>query len=115
MPQPCPQCASQPNPNLAARCEGGACKAFDVTVNAWSACSSDADCHIRSGLGCCETCGTDASSIVAVANAADDALRAAMCGPGDTLCPACDPRQDAFARCVSGHCIVQWPVGANAH
>jgi hypothetical protein len=108
------QCLSQNNPNLAATCSGdnkrsGICTGFDVrTVDAYSACQTDADCKLRGGLGCCELCQSSAYDVVAV-SINEMALTAALCGDGGQVCEACVPAYPAgtTASCVAGHCQVQ--------
>ena len=67
VPVPCPACLQGANPNIAARCDSGHCKVFDVRqVPEYSACTSHSDCHLRSGLGCCVCNGPDSAAWVSL-------------------------------------------------
>jgi len=91
LPVPCPACAQGTNPNIAARCDSGHCKVFDVTkVSEYSGCSTDSDCHLRSGLGCCVCNGPDSAAWVSVNQSGEQAISKIMCAPM-TGCAACVP------------------------
>jgi hypothetical protein len=100
-------CATQTNPNLAATCESGSCAGFDVRKEEYSACSSDTDCTLRNGLGCCEACQPNEYLLVAV-NVNQTALSAAICGDELVGCPDCAVQYppNKKASCVSNHCQV---------
>jgi hypothetical protein len=106
---PCPACASQPNPNLFAYCDNGTCRAADIRTHEVSACSSNADCHLRLGPGCCEACGGSAFELTAVSAG----LEALVCSPS-TACDDCVPQYplDAEAVCSNGHCGVVFKAAA---
>jgi hypothetical protein len=89
---PCLACVAGHNPNIAARCEAGHCKAIDVRkVPEWSSCQSPADCHLRAGLGCCVCGGPDGSAgWVSVNPSGEQAIPGAMCAP-TTACDLCEP------------------------
>lgn len=95
------------NPNLAATCEAGTCKGFDVRQEEYSACNTEQDCTLRIGLGCCEACQGGEFNLVAV-NVNQTALTAAMCGNEPVGCPDCAPQYPANkkASCISGQCQV---------
>jgi hypothetical protein len=109
-PQPCPECATGLNPHLFAACQPDVtCNVFDVRTHDVSLCTSDADCFLRVGTGCCEPC--DASSVfqlTAVSGTANLSLDALVCNPLFE-CPPCAPQYppEAFAYCgADGHCAV---------
>lgn len=109
-PVPCPACAEQPNPNLFAYCDSGNCRAVDVRTDALSACNTDADCRLRFGTDCCESCSGDTSQLVAVSVSND--LGALTCSPNED-CPGCIPGYPpgAIAICNAGHCMVDLAGG----
>lgn len=101
-------CATQLNPNLAASCEGGMCQAWDVRQqDAYSSCTTSADCRLRDGLGCCEGCTGAEWNLVAIRVDSAPLLTAAMCGP-NAACRDCAPQYPAnvAAECLDGHCAV---------
>lgn len=105
-PTPCPACATAVNPNLFAYCDNGTCKAADASKHPVSECKADADCSLRYGTGCCQSCGAvDASWLIAVSDGG--LLLSLVCGE-DVGCPACVPTypSDASAICSAGHCAV---------
>lgn len=88
-----------------ARCNEGSCEVFDIRQSDLSECSSDEDCRLRAGTGCCEGCGD--SSWVAI-SAGSERLVEALCGDGPVACPACAPAEPSgwVALCGSdGHCM----------
>lgn len=105
-PPPCPECVSEPNPNLVAICTAGRCEGLDIENDPrFSECASDADCVLRVPE-CCD-CGADTSSynLVALRSTAIEAYLAAVCGPAES-CDACLPTYptDVVAQCASGFC-----------
>jgi hypothetical protein len=104
-PQPCPMCASQPNPNLFAYCDQGTCRAADVREHPVSACTADSDCQLRFGASCCGGCVGDTSQLTAINTSGD--LGALVCA-SNTPCPDCVPvfPPDAITACFDGHCEV---------
>jgi hypothetical protein len=102
-------CASMPNPNLGATCTSGTCTGFDVSQdNALSACTTDADCTLRVGAGCCQGCEADTWTLIAIRTDAESKLEQMVCGPTGMTCPNCAPGMPpgTSAACVSGHCQV---------
>ncbi len=101
-------CAAAPNPYLGATCKSGTCTGFDVQqIDALSACSSDADCTLRMGLGCCPACS--GSQVVALRAGAESTLAKLVCDNGAPQpCPACAPvfPPNTHAACVQGRCQV---------
>ena len=104
-PTPCPACASMANPNLFAICEQGTCRGADVRTEPESACTTNADCQLRYGTGCCDSCDGAPWQLVAVSTSSN--LSASQCAPG-TGCDGCLPQypKDAEAICSNGHCQV---------
>lgn len=92
--------------NFGARCNEGTCEVYDVRKSDLSACEVDADCRLRLGLGCCESCGGSAWVAVSTDH---ERVHKELCGDMDVACPACEPiyPEDLGARCGSdGHCYV---------
>jgi hypothetical protein len=95
--------------NFIANCVRGECVVEDIRESDVSACTTNADCQLRRGTGCCAGCG----NLVAVRG--DGRLEKLVCG--DTIllpCKICDdlPPKGAEARCSDeGHCIVHYPMG----
>jgi hypothetical protein len=102
-------------PNYIATCDQGQCKAIDIRTSALTACTSDADCYLRSGTSCCAGCGTD--NLVAFSNKAN--VQTTLCAGGPFSCPAIacatPPPAGVSPFCnVSGHCVVNYArVGAD--
>ncbi|HEY4159488.1 MAG TPA: BPTI/Kunitz-type proteinase inhibitor domain-containing protein [Polyangiaceae bacterium] len=84
-------------------CRTGACAVLDARTTPLTACQSDADCTVRAGLGCCESCG--ASHYVAVNVSADFCLG----GAGAEACAACAPTSPSllYAMCIFGRCQLE--------
>jgi hypothetical protein len=115
MPQPCPPCIGMVDPHLAARCESGRCRGFDIRTDpTYTKCGSDQECTLRNGLGCCE-CGAPSggSDWVAISHLGRMLLAGQVCAPG-SVCPACIPIPPAntVARCLSGTCQKSPPSAA---
>lgn len=105
---PCPDCPTQPNPNLQAVCRGGGCVAIDVSKDDLSACASNADCELRYA-SCCEACDGSPAGLIALAKTQVSAYAQAICNPAAD-CPGCAPRYPANKRAVctaAKHCVVQ--------
>ncbi len=101
-------CASAENPNLAATCNTGSCEGFDVRqVDAYSGCTTETDCSLRLGIGCCEACTGGEYNLIAV-KSDQSALTQALCGSAGANCPDCAPQYPANkkAACVDNHCQV---------
>jgi hypothetical protein len=106
VPEPCPRCATAPNPYIGARCVSSHCQAFDTRqVPEFSKCTVDTDCRLRKGLDCCE-CNSD-GQWTAISVAGQAALTAAECAPM-TGCADClpVPPTNAKAACVQNHCEI---------
>lgn len=109
---PCPGCASFPNGNLFAYCEGGRCREADMTASPFSACTQPSDCALRWGTGCCPGCSGSwepglGGDLVAVATSQLAAFTSEVCA-GDVACDDCAPDfpPGAAADCIAGHCAV---------
>lgn len=92
-------------PNYYAACEADRCTAFDLRRSALSACTSDAQCALRSGTECC-ACGSD--DLVAVSTESDP--RSIWCGATEICARDCTepPPPLRGARCSDGHCAVDY-------
>jgi hypothetical protein len=109
-PEPCPNCATIPDPNYLAACRSGECTAIDLRNDAMSACATDADCRLRWGGECCE-CGAAPYQLVALASASEPALDAILCAPATSCTRHCAPMPyptDKKAVCnpTTLHCAV---------
>ncbi|WP_437667202.1 BPTI/Kunitz domain-containing protein [Sorangium sp. So ce1182] len=107
---PCAQCtdvseAERTSQYFAAACESGRCVVVDVRESPLTECAQDADCALRDGVGCCESC--DGKGIVAVNQSAD--LRALVCPEEPVACPPCAPvyPEGMTAVCSEGRCKPQ--------
>jgi hypothetical protein len=104
-------------PQFAAICQANKCTAVDVRTTALSRCTTNAECHLRWGTGCCEGCSGVTGGLVAISAPAE--LRAVMCSEITVACLPCVPTYPAnvTARCMpatSGiiqHCGVVYGVG----
>lgn len=92
--------------HFGARCNEGTCEIYDVRKSDLSACETDADCRLRAGLSCCESCGE--TNWVAVSTDRER-VEKELCGDMPAGCPACAPIEPVrtFAACSQGHCQVQ--------
>lgn len=112
-PQVCPECVTWENPNYLALCRSGTCTPVDLRTDELSACNTPADCMLRWGADCCESCGGPPETEV-VAIAVNGNLGAEVCSPIAGACPPCAPPplpQGWYADCVAGHCAVGKPPG----
>ncbi len=104
----CPDCIATTLPYYAALCRNG-CEVVDIRKDIVSDCSTDSDCRLRWGSGCCEACNdSNPNDLVAVAKG-DDYL---LCGNAAPPCCAPAPYPpDALSVCNAGHCQVSVYVG----
>ncbi len=96
-------------PNYYAQCIVGECQILDVRTSNLSACTTPAQCYLRSGTSCCG-CGSD--NLVAVSNEApvEQVLCAPMAGcAADCVTPV---PSNASAECTRGHCFVDYATSA---
>jgi hypothetical protein len=109
-PIPCPNCATEPNPELVATCIDGRCTGMDIGTEDFSACTADDECVIRVP-DCCE-CGADTShsNLIAFRVDAWSTFMQIVCDPM-VDCPMCEPIYpvDAEPFCdTDGHCAVRF-------
>jgi len=91
--------------NYGVTCEENQCVPYDVRQKEeLSSCTDDADCFLRTGLGCCESCNQE--SIVALNASAD--LTEILCDGESPPCAACEPQipETIEAKCTDGTCQV---------
>jgi hypothetical protein len=86
-----------------ASCSSGECGVVDIRTTAYVTCSSDSDCFLRVGLGCCDACPHGDWVALSSTGFLD-----ADCT--DLPCPACDPPPPKLdARCVMQRCTLVYP------
>jgi hypothetical protein len=88
--------------NYFAACINHECEVIDVRETVATSCESDADCHLRSGAGCCSYCGDYPIAL------RDDAFLEQMLGcTSFEGCPECDPDLSGYAAvCEGNECLV---------
>lgn len=111
-------CAPCPEPADAGKlryfvpeCVAGQCSVTDLRTSSATACMKDADCRLRRGTSCCETCD---APLIAVAN--NGSFEKLVCGDAIPPCAACaneDAIMGAVATCVQGRCEVTYLDGAS--
>ena len=91
-----------------ATCVDGQCTVLDAREQDFARCASSADCRLRCGSGCCESCSSG-EDLIAVNGAAD--LNAELCDDEPAICPACvcTIPEGASAECVDDRCVVNHP------
>jgi hypothetical protein len=102
--EPCPPTGAGVINYLVAQCVQHQCSVLDLRDPSFSACESDADCVLRHGTGCCQSC----SNAELVALRKDVAIEKLVCdGAVPPVCAACTP-SGSFARavCSAGRCTV---------
>ena len=100
----CAPCAAPANTQtITTTCRKGRCEVIDLKDPSYGNCQSSADCVLRAGARCCESCGGD--EVIAVRR--DVNVRALVCGPMGAACPPCVPviRRDVKAECIAGSCV----------
>jgi hypothetical protein len=92
--------------HFGATCSDGHCLAFDLRTTDFTSCSDGDTCLLRSGLHCCEGCGSSLESFVAIRGGAD--LSPLICGDVEIGCDACvpTPPDDLSAECIDGRCTL---------
>jgi hypothetical protein len=109
-PQPCPNCATQLEPNFEAFCRSSKCTAIDVRTDAISACTADMDCALRYST-CCEPCGAPDFGLLAMRADALSEYRSQVCLPNAGGCPKCavtyPPGAHAVCDGATNHCAVR--------
>ena len=87
-PEPCPNCASIPDPNFVAACRSNRCTVVDLRTDPISACTTDADCRFRWAGDCCE-CTPAPYDLVSIASANEPQLDAILCAPATSCTRHC--------------------------
>jgi hypothetical protein len=105
-PQPDPTTANRPY--LTATCRNGACVPIDVRLEGTTECLTDGDCHLRGGVGCCESCAGEDAGLVALSN--EVRLAELVCGDEFPPCLACEPVYPPgyAASCEVDRCILTY-------
>jgi hypothetical protein len=91
-------------------CSGAVCQEFDIRTSELSACTTQDDCILRWGTGCCESCSGSTDLIVAVSKKVP--VYQVLCGNAQVDCcmPPAFP-SDVIAMCgTQGHCIAAWAL-----
>jgi hypothetical protein len=83
--------------NFFVSCGYGTCRILDVRETNATYCTTDDDCHLRLGAGCCEAC--NGPGLIAVANT--DYLDSTVCR--DVSCDDCVPQIPAGFRAACGN------------
>ena len=96
-PVSCPDCAAAPDPELQAFCRSGSCEPVFVPSDAISACTTDADCVLVSGV-CCGLCDSE-RVLVAITKGKE----------GEFVNQICDPRVDCAP------CPTPTPIKSKTH
>jgi hypothetical protein len=114
-PVACPGCAGLwSHPNYTALCRDGRCSAVDVRNDELSQCVTDADCRLRWGASCCESCGAGAVDQLTALSLLVN-LDAALCGSAGGCPLDCVPPPypaEAIAYCgQNGHCAIKVAFG----
>jgi hypothetical protein len=79
-------------------CINHECEVIDVRETVATSCESDADCHLRSGAGCCPQCGDNPIAL------RDDAFLEQMLGcESFEGCPKCDSDLSGYAAVCDGN------------
>lgn len=102
----CDYCDPPGLEQFGARCSMGHCEVYDVRESELSACETDDDCHLRNGLGCCESCSGDDWVAISID---PTKLSELACGDEPAACPPCVaiPPEPLGAACgANGHCAV---------
>jgi hypothetical protein len=102
----CPACAGVPDPTLIGACIDGFCEVIDLLEHEVTACSSAADCRVRTSL-CCE-CGGDSDPALFIAiNPSSPTRYETLACNVDSVCAACLPQYaPTTIDCVAEHCQV---------
>jgi hypothetical protein len=105
----CEPCAEAPDGTqkyFMPECDGGLCSVLDLRQSRYTACTTDADCRLRRGHECCESCSI--SELLSVRK--DNDFEAFLCGGEPVACEACEPEPiSALAICgEDGHCAVNY-------
>lgn len=102
----CPGCPTLIDKSLMSFCQAGRCAPIDLRTHPFSACTTDADCVLRTSE-CCE-CGGDATNPITINQASRAAYEKEVCKPG-TGCPECMPTYPAIrpiCDATTRHCVI---------
>lgn len=98
---PCPPVAGGSLKYFLPDCVQNQCVVTDLRESPLTECTTNEDCTIRFGTGCCQSC----SASDAVALRKDANIEKLVCGDILIGCPDCaTPTTGAVARCYSGRC-----------
>lgn len=90
-------------------CIAGQCVVEDLRTSPVTACTTSAECKVRRGTGCCESC--DSGDLIGTRN--DGSFEKLVCGGAPTPCAACLPTSTgAQPYCANGRCEVAFPADA---
>jgi hypothetical protein len=90
-------------------CVAGQCVVEDLRTSPVTACTTSAECKVRRGTGCCESC--DNGDLIGTRN--DGSFEKLVCGGAPTPCAACLPgTTGAQPYCANGRCEVALPADA---
>ncbi len=94
-------------------CRAGRCELVDLRSTELAACTTAADCGLRSGTACCQGCGDNA---VAINRGAESGLEQLVCGAEPMACGRCAPiytdlgvdcvATDPASSSLASHCVV---------
>ncbi|MBN2193321.1 MAG: BPTI/Kunitz domain-containing protein [Polyangiaceae bacterium] len=103
--EPClaPTPSERTRQNFYPSCVDGRCTLRDVRNQPFAACETAADCRLRCGTGCCESCGAD-GNLIAVRIDAD--LTTEFCDEDPVPCDPClcDVPESYKTSCIGGYC-----------
>jgi hypothetical protein len=103
----CPPVAYDPNnPTLyyVATCQASRCVVVDLHTMDVTACTTAADCSLRSGTACCSGCG---ENMISLNTDRASELSTLVCGSQPSECPACAPVNAGYSTgCSDGRCTV---------
>ncbi|MBI2391668.1 MAG: hypothetical protein HYV09_18915 [Deltaproteobacteria bacterium] len=102
----CPGCPTSIDKSLMSFCQAGKCAPIDLRTHPLSACTTDADCVLRTSE-CCE-CGGDAANPITINQASRAGYEKEVCKPG-TGCPECMPSYPAIkpiCDATTKHCVI---------
>ena len=85
-------------------CRAWQCVPIDVRDEGVSDCQDPSDCHLRAGVGCCESCAGTESELVAVSDTM--LLSDLVCSDNASPCLPCAPTYppEYTATCDGGRC-----------
>jgi hypothetical protein len=101
----CPPVADDPRTAYyVATCQASQCVVVDLHTMDITACTTAADCSLRSGTACCSGCG---ENMVSLNTDRASELSTLVCGSAPTACPACAPTNAGYSTgCSDGRCTV---------